>query len=377
MYFQLLNSEKGFCHDFYILKQEFRLKVPIWSRPLQVEDIRHQAIQFQRFLLSAKTLMQLPRLVLQPLLYLRCRFFFSPFPNARCASPMPKPKPNFLEERKVHTKLFALLVQAWGEMMKKKEALFASGHPQLEQGHHWPLNSDPCTSRPVSRQSAVHPTPWRPMGSENSERIVLALILLCLSFWQREQAPSILWSFTAIGFSGALTWIQRREGGDLLFLFWQPHKRLFFSEPLLLYLRLLMASTEYAIVCECVRAPAWVFMWRCCAWISLRVKCGQIKTNIVVMCFATCGHGPRMTPLYSCDQLQWTVLVLCWSLGLLWRRVFFFFLFFSEFPPRLPDRKKIKSVKLQSAHICLLSQQLRLYFRHANDFMTRISCHRL
>lgn len=144
-------SELLFSQYFYILNQLFRLKVLVRSGSLQVDFqvIRHRVVQFLHFQLSAKTLMQLLRLVLQSLLYLSPSSPPIPHPprppppNARCVLPKPKPKPNFLKDWKAHIVLFARLVRAVGEIgREKKEALLASGHRQLERGRHWPLNSE-------------------------------------------------------------------------------------------------------------------------------------------------------------------------------------------------------------------------------------------
>lgn len=96
------------------------------------EDIRHRVIQFHRFLLSAKTLMQLLRLVLQPLLHSRLTFFFLFF-FVRVAKVKTKLSQ---EERKVHTVLFAPLVRAGGEQKRTQAVLRLGPNPQLELGRH-------------------------------------------------------------------------------------------------------------------------------------------------------------------------------------------------------------------------------------------------
>lgn len=367
---------------FDIAKQEFKLKVsdrhPA-SRPLQVdsEDIGHRAIQFHRFLPSAKTLMQLQRLALRPLLHSRLSFFlFCFFHFFLQMQRVCRPKPNFL---KGGEKSPQCAVCSSGTSRRRIEENRGTSLPRATLSWNWDA-TDPWTSILALRNQShgnllctrkprrALQTPRQPIGSENRGRIVLRLLFSVSFLFEGVNIHlPVSCSSTAICFSVASTRLRWRKGSYVIGLF--PYFSVATQATLLQWTTVFVFVTiycEYVSVCVCV----------CCARLSLRVKCGQIKTNIVVMCFATCGHGPGMTPLYSCDQLQWTVLVLCRGLGLLSRSLFSPF-FFPLIPPWLPDRNKIKSVKLQSAHICLLSQQLRFYYGHANDFMTYNSCRSL
>lgn len=190
--------KRGFCRHSHPLKQastqrrwEFPIGLGLCRWTSRTSDTRRFSSTVSCWALRAKTLMQLLRLVLRPLLHLRlsCFFFFFFFKPKVCVA---KAKTKLSQGEKCPHCAVCSSGRSWRRKEKKQRRLFASGRPQLELGRRRPLNSHPRTSQPVPRQSAAHPkaSPCTPntltVNREREQRAdCLPIVLFFLStFWQ-------------------------------------------------------------------------------------------------------------------------------------------------------------------------------------------------